>query len=193
MPTNFRLKHNPNAKATRQVRRAANQSTRAIRRVLNSQIRQTRKVSSRSIRDELALTKQRVDKALTIQKATTQRLEAKVLAVSRGVLLNRFPHRQLTKRGKTKPRVRNGISVKVSKGGSFNKFKRGFLIRLKTGEGQGERFGLAVRNGTKVDDYEVLHGPSPSQALNTLRDGIAEQEEPILRERIQLELKRLIR
>ena len=199
MAVKFNVRRLPSSRATCKIKRASRQSRLAVRRVLNKQIRKTRTRSSREIRGELSLKKDRVDASLDIEKATLSNLAAKVVAKRRGVLLSRFPNRQLTRRGKTKPRVNAGISVRVKKGGSFQKLKTGFKLQLKSGnkrsgdDGGEQRFGIAIRTGSKPKDIKVLHGPSTSQALDTLRSKISAIEEPVLRAGIQQEIRKLVR
>lgn len=175
-------------RALRALRKAINRSNIPVRRALNKRIRETRKAASGVIREELALKKRYVDERLTITKATLSKLEAKVSTPSRGVLLSRFPNRQLKRKGRTVAKRNAGISVKVKRGGGFKKLRRAFFIKLRRGNVAGAgATGIAIReeNGIKV-----LHAPSVSQALNTLRGPIVDDQTEKLRQDISDEMNK---
>ena len=119
------------------------------------------------------------------RKANSTDLEASVSAEKRGILLSRFPHRQLyrSRKGKRRPA---GISVKVLKRGRAQKMRGAFLVPLRNGNGQG----IAVREGRSRYPIRVLHGPSISQVFDQIRDGLAPEVQRQLEARFLHEINR---
>lgn len=114
------------------------------------------------------------------KRATERELSTTVRAKRRGLLLSRFDAQQKTVAGK-----RAGISLKVKSRDSRKTMRSAFFIKLKKGKLANARtMGVAIR---PTDDmrlnrrerlevskrgYAVLHGPSVSQAVETMSDHI---------------------
>lgn len=155
---------------------------------LNKAIDQVRALTVRAIRSELALPAGYVRDKLRIYGANASRPEATIRAAKRGVLLTRFSHKQLYRRGKTVPSRTAGVRVTITPRQPAT-FRGGFLVPLKRNqEAGGNGLGLAVRKPGEGKDYEVLHGPSVSQAFQLLRKDIAPQAAEIYRRQYQTAL-----
>lgn len=114
------------------------------------------------------------------KRATATNFTATVSANRRGLLLSRFDAKQQFSGGK-----RAGISLKVKKRGARKTMKSAFFIKLKRRNERGAgATGIAIRPGDGVTlnraekleanrfGYAVLHGPSVSQALETMSEHI---------------------
>lgn len=123
--------------------------------------------ASNAIREEVALTKTYVDSGLTSKAefatATKQESSVTVSAQMRGALLRNYKHSYSKK---------NGVRITIKKGRQVT-IKRGFKIRLKNGieTVAWRKHKKAARNNL------VLHGPSPSQILNTKQDEVKQKGE----------------
>lgn len=122
------------------------------------------------------------------QKATSRKPEAALGAESRGVLLDRFDGQQMVVKTKQPSRSKGdplrgisagykskGTTVKVKTKGS-TKFFKGFYIPLKNNNSMG----IAVRTGSRKNDYKILYGPSVSQTFKTIREDISEETKDLL-------------
>lgn len=160
----------------RQLKRAAKRAVRKTTRAARTRI-------SKSIRDEVTLKKQYVDARLKLDLVNTDDAFplGTVTAKRRGLLINRYAHRQITRRGKPA-----GFRVRISKGQKAAVFRHAFEIRLRRGTEDGAgTTGLAVRTrhgkGSGRYPIEVLHGPSPSQIFETVKPHLS----PEIAERLQ--------
>lgn len=123
--------------------------------------------ASNAIREDVALTKGYVDKGLSTraQYATETKQESSVTvsAQMRGALLRNYRHSMSKK---------NGVKITIKKGRPVT-IKRGFKIRLKNGV---ETVAWRKTKQSKRNNL-VLHGPSPSQILNTKKDEVKQKGE----------------
>jgi hypothetical protein len=157
---------------------------RAIQLALNTLGRDTRTQSWREIRDEINLKPSYIRNEVNFIPATLEQLRVIIFARKRGVTLSQFPHRQLWRRGKTGKRVKAGVKVNVGKGWT-ELIERAFVAPI------GPQGGLiAERIGPSRLPLDVLHGPSPSQVLNTKLADIADWAEPRLSAEVKRQLKR---
>lgn len=146
---------------------------------LNKGIDQTRTLAVRAIANEIGLPQKYIREKLWITGANKNRPEATLSASRRGVLLTRFPHRQLTqnikgkKTAEGKAAKRNaGVQVTIKPAGRLV-YRHGFLVPLgykNTGE---PIIGLAHRIEGQGRKIHVHHGPSPAQVYGSIRDDIA--------------------
>lgn len=136
--------------------------------------------ASNAIREDVALTKTYVDKGLTTrtQLASESRPEASVTisAQMRGALLRNYRYSQSKK---------NGVKITIKKGKPVT-IKRGFRIRLKNGI---ETIAWRKTKQSKRNNL-VLHGPSPSQILNTKKDEVKQKGEERFAKELQHEIGR---
>ena len=153
---------------------------RAAYRSINKVAAKGRTQASRDIRTRYNLTTAYVNQYLTLQNATSKRLEAVIRARQRGVQLSRYDARQLTvaaktatgdmRRGIPPGRKQAGVSFEVVRQKGRVRVRRFFLIPLMRGTiDGGNGFGVAVRTGRGKRDYEVLHTISVDQMLRWLR------------------------
>lgn len=141
----------------------------ADRRAQGRAAKKAKVIASRRIRENLALKKQYVDGKLRIRRVQENAIHLE--ATRRGMLLTRFPHKAVfrTRRGKKRPA---GYRVRIKRGGKSVHMRHIFPIRLLAGRVQGSNIGLATRLGRERYPIKVLHGPSVSQALETLLEEI---------------------
>ncbi|MEH6500148.1 phage tail protein [Halopseudomonas aestusnigri] len=157
---------------------------RAIRLALNTVGRRVRTISWREVRDEINLKPSYIRNEVNFIPATADELRVIIYARKKGVTLSQFPHKQLYRRGKDGRRVKAGIRVRVSS--SDTELIQGAFIAPI-----GPAGGLIVERIRKPRlPVEVLHGPSPSQVLNTKLDDIGEQAEALLADEIERQLAR---
>ncbi|AVO56173.1 phage tail protein [Ectopseudomonas mendocina] len=158
---------------------------RAIQLALNTVGRSTRTQSWREIRDEINLKPSYIQNEVNFLPATPENLRVIIYARKRGVTLSQFPHRQLWRRGKNGQRVAAGVRVDVGKG--WTELVKGAFI-APVGPAGGL---IAERIGKPRLPVEILHGPSPSQVLNTKLDDIGADAEPKLEAEIERQLRRI--
>jgi hypothetical protein len=162
-------------------------------RALNKSIRSARTASSTEIRKQVNLPKAYVDERLALVTANYSKLSAEISARSRGVLLSRYPYRELAKG--------RGISIRVKKG-KPSRLPGGWTLALRRGTQEaGGATGIAVRvkgpgpgviarkRGRKTDYYKVLQGPSVSQVFDTVRDLIEPEVRANFRRTLQHEVR----
>lgn len=144
----------------RELRALDKRSDQAASRALNRAIQQARTAANRDIRDGLKLKSSYLNQQLRIaKKANPGELEAVLSTRKRGVLMTRYPHREL-KNG--------GVSVNIR--GVRVKMPGAFLMRFANG-----RTGIMVRVASAAGTpnkrsrgLETLYSPSPSQAFSTV-------------------------
>lgn len=157
---------------------------RAIQLALNTVGRDTRTQSWREIRDEINLKPSYIRNEVNFIPATLDELRVIIFARKRGVTLSQFPHQQLWRRGKTGKRVKAGVKVNVGKGWT-ELVESAFVAPIGPAGGL-----IAERLGASRLPLEVLHGPSPSQVLNTKLADISDWAEPRLSAEAERQLKR---
>ncbi|MDG9928531.1 MULTISPECIES: phage tail protein [unclassified Pseudomonas] len=158
---------------------------RAIQLALNTVGRSTRTQSWREIREEINLRPSYISNEVNFIPATLEELRVIIYARKRGVTLSQFPHKQLWRRGKDGKRVKAGVSVSVGKG--WTELVEGAFI-APIGPAGGL---IAERFGRPRLPLEVLHGPSPSQVLNTKLEDLGADAERKLEAEVRRQLQRI--
>lgn len=158
--------------------------TRAIRMALNTVGRRTRTIAWREIREELSLKPSYIRNEVNYIPATEEALRVVIYARRKGVTLSQFSHRQLYRRGANGKRVKAGVRVRVGKTDT-ELIEGAFIAPI------GPAGGLIVeRIGKPRLPIEVLHGPSPSQVMDTKLDDIGDQADDLLKREVNRQLKR---
>lgn len=156
----------------------------ALRMALNTVGRRTRTIAWREIRDELSLKPSYIRNEVNYIPATESALYIIIYARRKGVTLSQFSHRQIYRRGKDGKRVKAGIRVRVGKT-ETELIKGAFIAPI------GPPGGLIVeRIGKARLPIDVLHGPSPSQVLDTKLDDIGDQADTLLEHETKRQLAR---
>lgn len=176
------------------LRRLGKEGQKAITRATNNTGRKARTLSSREIRSDVALSAAYVRARLLIKRATFKRAEYVIRAKRRGVLMTRYPYRELQS---------GGVSVKIKRKGARKKIENGFVTRLNA---QGRRVdAIAVPDytgavGKKRAKYKtgnlkirVLYAPSVSQVFNDVRDRITPEVERYFIEQMDKEINQAIK
>lgn len=136
--------------------------------------------ASNAIRENINWKKTYVDEGLKssvrLATATNQESSVTVSAQRRGALLRNFRHSVSKK---------NGVKIEVTKGKPAT-IKRGFKIRLKNGV---ETIAWRRKLGGGRMDL-ALHGPSPSQILDTKQDQVKEAGTERFAKELNHEIKR---
>lgn len=139
------------------------EANRALVETLNVAGSQTRTRAVDEIGRQLNLPRSYINNNLTVrERANITKPQVIISAESRGILLNRFDARQETRDGK-----KAGVSVQVKASGARKTIRQGFFIRLKNGV-----TGMARRTGKGQGSFEILHGPSVSQAWQSVRENV---------------------
>lgn len=178
--------------ARRKIAKLRSKTPVAIVRVINRQAVSLRLRASQKIREGLALPATYVRARLFIHRASVGKPIARVSAKRRGLLLNRFKHKQLWQPTKD-PRAKNakkpaGIQVEIKPGQRIT-VRRWWLIRGLRGS---QTTGIAIRSGGQGRNaYEVLHGPSVSQAFQTVRDDLSRELRGKFKQAVSQELRRI--
>lgn len=158
---------------------------RAIQMALNTVGRRARTQATREIRDEINLKPSYIREQVNYIPATAEDLRVIVYARKRGVTLSQFPNSPIWKRGKNGKRVKAGVRVYVGKGAT-ELIEGAFIAPI------GPAGGLIVqRKGQERLPIDVLHGPSPSQVMNTKLDQLGAQAEDLLVAEIERQLNRV--
>lgn len=169
------------AAVQRKLRQIPRQAATAAVRTLNRAAQSARTAASREIRRQVGLSKRYVDGKLALQKASQNRLEARVSAAKRGVLLTRFAYRVRA----------DGVAVRVKPSGAFKLLPGAFTIALPNLVGDDTKDPQAIvrRAAGSGRKFDVLYGPSVSQVYRTVRRDI----EPGVRAQAREELRRQLR
>lgn len=149
----------------------------ALAAVLNETGIALRKAAITEISSQLNLPADYVSRHISVrQRASVRQLQVTISAERRPVLLERYDSQQLQRPGKTVPLRNSGVSVQVKRNGARKTLRSGFFIRLRGSN----TVGLALRQGAGKDNYKVLHGPSVSQAYQSVRNEIEPSSEELL-------------
>lgn len=155
----------------------------ALRIAANKAAAKTRTLASRTIREQLRLKAGYVGEQLALRRATRANLSAVISSRKFGILMSRYHvNATIAEEGKewdSAPRAPiSGIRVKVKPSGASIVFKGDdettglpFYMVLKNSN----RLGIAARRKTPTalgSKIKVFHGPSVSQAFNSVRDDI---------------------
>lgn len=153
-----------------------------LSRSLNRTVAKGKTEVSKAVRKEVKLTASYISKRLTVKKASTKNLQARVVTPSRGILLSRFSTQANVRSEniswiKPPPVPARGIKVRVSATGSAQAFGgdkettgKPFYLALPNG-----RLGIAARRktlGPKGGQIKVFHGPSLSQVFNNVKQDL---------------------
>lgn len=163
-----------------QLAHIKNGAARALSRALNKTASKAKTIASREIRKQVNLSAGYVRERLYGPssgfefKATINKLSAKLSAKKRGVLLREFATTE-ARLG----RPPNPVRVRV-KPGTPKIMPGAFWVPLKGGNG----LSIAIRKGGRLD---VLHGPSVSQVLTTVKDDISQDMSAVLAANLQHE------
>ena len=156
-------------------------SDRALQVAINRTGKKVKTLSSRTVREQINLKKSYVDGRLTFFGASRKQLTGKISSESRGILLSRFSTDTAVKNNgektsllqapKAPPR---GIRVKVKPSGGTKALSKDFFYMKLKNSGA---IGIARRlpkgqTGPRGGKYDVLYGPSVSQAFNSVRDQV---------------------
>ncbi len=156
--------------AARALSRALNKTAARAKTIASSEIRKQINLSAAYVRDRLYGPSSGFE-----YRATVNKLTAKLSAKKRGILLREFATTE-ARLGRLKTPVR----VRV-KPGSPKIMPGAFWVPLKGGNG----LSIAIRKGSNLD---VLHGPSVSQVLTTVKDDISPQLSGVLAANLQHEM-----
>lgn len=145
-----------------------------LTRTLNKTATKARTRSSQEIRKQVNLTNKYIVGSrgqrgkLWISRATFKKLQARVVAEKRGVLMTRYPHTML---------ARGGATVKIKRNGSRAKLPGAFKTTVPAGGNRVEVLAIREDGRTKTGKpkMKVLYSPSVSQVFNTVRDGIDDE------------------
>lgn len=173
------------------------QAPKILSRSLNKTVAKGKTEVSKAVRKEVKLSASYVKSRLSVKKASTKNLQARVVTPSRGILLSRFSTQanvrseniSWIRAPKTPPR---GIKVKVSPSsgaktvsGDNETTGKPFYLALPNG-----RLGIAARRkqaGPRGGKLKVFHGPSLSQVFNNVKEDLREplgayQEEQVTKQ-----------
>lgn len=147
---------------------------------------------------------------LELYKAGPNRPFGSVVGRARGTRLDRFPHRQVTRSGKT-ARKNAGVAVRVKRGNSARTIKSAFRVPLRSGRTDGAGgFGIAVRTsllaqlgidelpgaqgGSGKRRYQVLYSLSVAQLLRQEieRSNLDEEIRAYYADQLDKELRRAV-
>ncbi|SFM71380.1 phage tail protein [Marinobacter pelagius] len=154
------------------LRRLGKEGQKAITRATNNAGRKARTLASTEIRKDVRLKAGYVRKKLKIRRATNKNQVFAIRAKRRGVLMTRYPYREL-KRG--------GVSVGIKKGGPRKVLKGAFVTTVSADGKRVPVIAVPVRRGpdgkrpkykTGNTKIQVLYSPSVSQVFNTVRTRI---------------------
>lgn len=187
------------AAAKERLAHIKNGAKRALSRALNKTASKAKTVASRKIRDQINLTAAYVREKLKgpangfAYKATINKLDARISAPKRGVLLHEFANTGSARLGRPAQR----ISLKIKPSGSAI-LASGFWVSTKTSGA----ITPAVRNEIlsrlgmtgKLDSgpFTVLHGPSLSQVLTDVKDDIGADMSAVLAANLTHEMEWLL-
>ncbi|MCE7521960.1 hypothetical protein [Alloalcanivorax xenomutans] len=144
------------------------------RELLDAGAKAGRELTIRRIGQGLALERSYIARHLRATSAVQKgdSWEARIQATRRGVLLTRFPYRQLRAANRSKSGTkRAGISGEIVRGRRYTQ-PRFFAIPKLRGSGA---TGIAVRTGKGRNAYKVLRGPSVSQAFQLHRTDLSDE------------------
>lgn len=184
--------------AVASLKRLGSEGLKAMTRATNKAGDKARTLSSREIREDVSLSAAYVRQRLRVRRATFSRLEYTIQTPKRGVLMTRYPYRELSRGGRP-----NGVSVKIKRRGARAKLRSGFVTWLTAGQKKVQAIAVPERSksGGKRPRYKtgnskikVLYAPSISQVYDSVRGRITPEvlryfEGQVLRELIQAEKK----
>jgi len=123
-----------------------------------------------------ALPRSYIRQKLILGRASPANPEVRIFAEKRGVLLSRYPYKQIYTKSKSGKRKPAGISIKIKPERGAQTGSSWFLIKLRAGIQAGAGpMAIARRLGKSRYPIDVLHGPSISQMWQSLRTEAAPQ------------------
>lgn len=165
-----------------------NGAARAVSRALNKSASKAKTRASVEIRKQVRLSAAYVREHLYgpssgfQYKATINKLQARISAKRRGVLLRQFSTTKQRSMGRPKTLIRVTVKPGVSK-----RMPNAFWVNLLNNNG----LAIAVRDS--ANKLKVLHGPSLSQVLTTVKDDILSEMRDTLTANLQHEMNWLLR
>lgn len=139
---------------------------------INKVARAVRADALERIFEQSLLPRSYVRERIVLVRASPGNPEAIIKSPKRGVLLTRYPYRQLYKRGKSGKRIAAGISIRIKPGRAPIRAPW-FVRRLRAGQQSGAgALGIARADPSRPGKIEVLHGPSVSQIFSSVRRDI---------------------
>ena len=116
------------------------------RRAKNRSATRLRALGTQAIGKLVNLRASYIRERLELRNASTQQPEAEVRARTRQTRMDRFPWRQLRKRGKNGRMRKAGISVRIKRGRAAQAIPSAFTVPLRSGKTDGAGgLGIAVR------------------------------------------------
>ena len=183
------------------------------RRAVNRTLSRARTQGAKGIGQRLHLKGAYIRERMETFRATAQTPTALLRVRKRETRMDRFPHRQLTTRGRNGGRKPAGIQVRIRKDRAPKVLRSAFLVPLKKGKrsaGAGG-FGIAVRTsvlqqlgygrtlnqsnlgGSGSRRYEVLHTTSLADAMrDVLGAGLNRELDRYYRQQMDSEMKRAL-
>ena len=180
-------------KLVRELDQLQDEAGKAMRSALAVSGRTSRNLAKDQIKKRVNMQTAYINKYLTLIPATPAKPFFTIRGNYRGTLLTRFsPNpgpQSVGGEGKRRRRL-PGISVVVkgkASGGTRKRLPGAFYLRLRRGTSDGEgALGIAIRgpNGKA----KVLHGPSPHQVLNQIKEDLKPQMQEVLEKNLDREL-----
>lgn len=144
-------------------------SKQALSQTINSLTKETEDKAVKLITGELNVDNSFARDKFIVELSTVKTLASTVRTPSAGTSLANFDAIQLWKSTGGK-RYRAGVRVKIKK--NSKTLKRAFAFTGKNGNKL-----VAVRKGKGKNNFDVLYGPSVSQAFNTFHDPLTKNVE----------------
>lgn len=151
---------------------------------LNTLAKESEEKAIKLITGELSFSNSLAKSKFTIENSTPQKLVSTVRTPSAGTSLANFDAIQLWHNTEGK-RYRAGVSVNVKK-------RRTVLKKAFTFTGKNGNKLVAIRKGKGKNNFDVLYGPSISQAFNTFHDPLAKDVEDHFADRFFKQLDDLL-
>ena len=180
-------------KLVRQLDQLKGETDKAMRSALAVSGRTSRNLAKNQIKKRVNLQTAYINKYLTLVPATPAKPYFTIRGNYRGTLLTRFtPNPRPESVGQPGKRRRRlpGVSVVVKgkeSGGTRKRLPGAFYLRLRRGTSDGEgALGIAIRG--PMGKARVLHGPSPHQVLNQIKEDLKPQMMEVLEHNLDREL-----
>lgn len=165
----------------------------ALTRALNESSNRAKTRGSQEIRKDVRLkaayvkSKLKSAKDTPANKATFSRLQSKVSADSRGLLMSKFV---TTGIGETP------IKSRVKASGAITEWKSAFWLKLRQGKTQDGTLGVFIKRkklGKRGGKFKAVYAPSVSQVFNEVREEIAPEMNDYFIERLNAQMLNIIK